>query len=136
MSFDKDPLQTGAMQKHAQHVGARSHFRGISAEHIVARYYEDRGAQILERRFRGTAGEIDLIVCQSEVVIFCEVKASKDKFRAAASLSKHQQRRLCQTAEEFLGTLPDGQLTEMRFDLAVVDAQGMPEILQNAFGQE
>ena len=42
--------------------------------------------------------------------------------------------RLCQSAEEFLAGEPRGLLTEMRFDVALVDGQGRHMILENAFG--
>ena len=36
------------------------------------------------------------------------------------------------TATEFVGGEPAGQLTEMRFDVALVDGQGRIEIIENA----
>jgi len=113
--------------------GARAGFRGACAEDAVAGWYRARGGDILEQRWRGTSGEIDLIVRLSGVVIFCEVKSSKHRSRAAHALSERQMRRICHTASEYLGTLPEGELTEMQFDFAVVDPQGVPDIMQNAF---
>lgn len=114
--------------------GSRAHFRGISAESSVARWYEARGGDILEHRWRGTAGEIDLIALDHGVVVFCEVKSSKRRSHAIRSLSARQLARLRQTASEYLGTLPTGELTEMRFDFAVVDAHGQLEVFRNALG--
>ncbi len=42
--------------------GAVSYYAGLTAEGIVARQYRDRGFQIVANRWRGCAGEIDLIV--------------------------------------------------------------------------
>ncbi|MEM9844003.1 MAG: YraN family protein [Pseudomonadota bacterium] len=114
--------------------GAHSYFKGLSAEDSVARWYQARGGSILEHRWRGTAGEIDLIIVESGVVVFCEVKSSKCLTRAIEALSPRQVMRLRQTAAEYLGTLPAGELTEMRFDFAVVDGHGKPVIMQNGFG--
>ncbi|MEM6481179.1 MAG: YraN family protein [Pseudomonadota bacterium] len=113
--------------------GAQSHFRGVGAEDSVVRWYKARGGDILERRWRGREGEIDLIVRHEGVVVFCEVKSSKNRQRAAASLSDRQIKRICQAAAEFLGTLPDGELTKMRFDFAIVDSSGAPDVIHNAF---
>ena len=37
------------------------------------------------------------------------------------------------TAEEYLGTLPSGNLTDVRFDVALVDGHGQVSVLENAF---
>ncbi len=44
-------------------------------------------------------------------------------------------RRICASAEEYLGTQPRGQLTDVRFDVALVDGQGVVRVIENAFGQ-
>ena len=48
--------------------------------------------------------------------------------------SPRQVRRLYAAAEEFLGQHPGGTLTEVRFDVALVDGQGDTRIIENAFG--
>lgn len=44
-------------------------------------------------------------------------------------------RRIVNTASEFLGTQPDGQLTNMRFEVALVDAVGVIKIVENVMLQ-
>ncbi|MEM6578544.1 MAG: YraN family protein [Pseudomonadota bacterium] len=127
MAF-KEPLV-----RQRQRSGAQAHFRGACAEDSVARWYRAQGGDIIEYRWRGASGEIDLIIRQNGVVVFCEVKSSKNRERAIQSLSERQIACICAAAEEYVGALPDGQLTEMRFDFAIVGPDGMPEILQNAF---
>jgi putative endonuclease len=41
--------------------------------------------------------------------------------------------RICSSAAEFLAGEPRGQLTDVRFDLAMVDALGSVKVIQNAF---
>ena len=65
-------------------------------------------------------------------MIFVEVKKSRDFARAAESLSYRQMQRILGAAEEFVAGEPKGLLTEMRFDVALVDAVGRIEILENA----
>lgn len=125
----------GPAARRKQAMGAQACFRGACAEDSVARWYEARGGVLLASRWRGTAGEIDLILRHRGVVVFCEVKSSKNRARAAGALSVRQRARLCQTASEYLATLPAGELTEMRFDVAIVGPDGRPQILHNAFGQ-
>lgn len=113
--------------------GGRAHHGGLAAEHAVAARYEAAGGRVLARRWRGSAGEIDLIVAEAGVVVFVEVKSSRRHGRAAERISRAQARRLARAAEEYAAGLPDGALSEMRFDVALVDAAGRIEILRNVW---
>ena len=62
------------------------------------------------------------------------MKKARDFARAAARVSARQMERLCAAAEEFLGQEPGGLLTDMRFDVALVNASGEHRIVENAFG--
>lgn len=107
---------------------------GLSAEASVARDYERRGYRILHRRWRGQSGEVDLIaVGPSHEMAFVEVKKSRSFDHAAQRLAGRQARRICRAAEEFLETQPMGTLTDSRFDVALVDASGATQIIENAF---
>ena len=68
---------------------------------------------LLHRRWRGAGGEIDLIFRSGAVIVFVEVKCSRDHATAAQSLSRRQVARLFTAAEEFTGTLDSGSLTEI-----------------------
>jgi len=108
--------------------------KGMAAEKSVALAYDRRGADLLNARWRGQGGEIDLIFEDHGVVVFCEVKAARDAETAMGSLQSRQIERIHMAAAEYMGQLPDGQLAEVRFDLAVVDGQGVVTVLENAFG--
>ena len=107
---------------------------GVAAEGIVARDYEYRGFGIVCNRWRGKGGEIDLVAQDGDGLIFIEVKQSRDFEGAAASLSARQMRRIYSCADEFLGTQPRGNFTEVRFDVALVNGHGETQIIENAFG--
>lgn len=113
--------------------GARSYHAGASAEAQVEQLYGRSGHVICERRWRGQSGEIDLIARDGTKVIFIEVKQSKTHALAAEHLTERQMARICRAAEEFLAGEPNGQSTEMRFDVALVDGYGRIEVLENAF---
>lgn len=115
-----------------QHVGKTAYHSGLAAEGAVEREYCRSGHQHLASRWRGTGGEIDLVFQSSREVIFVEVKKSKSIQSAGSRLSAAQQKRIFATATEFVATLPFGQLTSMRFDVALVDHHGQIEILENA----
>lgn len=113
--------------------GAVSYQAGLAAEDIVARFYEARGRRVAARRWRCSAGEIDLIARDGAEVIFIEVKHSRSHSEAAQSLSTGQMARIAEAASMFLAGEPAGQMTLSRFDVALVDGQGRLELLENAF---
>lgn len=114
--------------------GQTAYHAGLAAEKRIAQDYARRGFALARERWRGKAGEIDLIVRDGAGLIFVEVKQARDFDRAAESLSHRQMRRLYGAAEEFLGSQPAGSLTDVRFDVALVNARGETRIIENAFG--
>jgi putative endonuclease len=113
--------------------GARSYFAGLAAEAAVEQFYTRSGRMVCARRWRGAAGEIDLIARDGAEVIFIEVKQSTTHADAAEHLTARQMARICASASDFLSGEPAGQMTAARFDVALVDAAGRIEILENAF---
>ncbi len=114
--------------------GSVSYHAGQAAELSVATDYERRGYTIAHRRWRGAGGEIDLIARNTDGIVFIEVKKSASFASAAARISPRQIKRICASAAQFLEHEPDGQLTNVRFDAALVDGTGAVEIIENAFG--
>ncbi len=96
------------------------------------RLYVDHGHRVVSQRWRGPAGEIDLVLEKDGEVIFVEVKKSKTFARAVEMLTQRQIARLLRSAEHCLGSFPKGALTPMRFDVALVDAQGRIDVIPNA----
>ncbi len=109
---------------------------GVSAEQRIAQDYQRRGFAVARRRWRGAGGEIDLITRNDDGLVFVEVKKSRNFARAAERLGRRQMARIYASAEQFLAGEPDGQLTNVRFDVALVDATGAFEIIENAFGHD
>ncbi|NOD76599.1 MULTISPECIES: YraN family protein [unclassified Ruegeria] len=114
--------------------GSVSYHAGQAAELRVAEDYERRGMAILHRRWRGAGGEIDLIARNGAGLVFIEVKKSSSFEKAAARISAKQIDRIYASAAQFLEKEPNGQLTEVRFDAALVDGSGAVQIIENAFG--
>lgn len=113
--------------------GRTSYHAGCAAEDGVAAEYERQGCTILRRRWRGRAGEIDLIAEKDGALIFVEVKKSRSFAAAAARITTRQVGRIFATAEEYAFAGPRGSLTDFRVDLALVDAHGAVELRENAF---
>jgi putative endonuclease len=120
------------MNKRAK--GQTAYHAGVAAEKSVARYYADRGSLVIADRWRGKGGEIDLIAQDGDGYVFIEVKKSQDFARAAESLSVRQTKRIYAAASEFLATRIKGQLSDVRFDVALVNQTGEVHVIENAFG--
>ena len=114
--------------------GQRAHLSGLAAEEIALREYAARGAQVLARRWRGSGGEVDLVLWDTGSYVFCEVKKAAHFDQALDRVSPGQMRRIFDTASEYIGQTPEGQLAPVRFDLALIDGTGELRIVENAFG--
>ena len=112
--------------------GEIAYHAGLSAESQIARDYQGRGYNILKERWRGSVGEIDLIVANHDCVVFVEVKKARDFATAAARLSRRQLHRIAGSAEEFLGRF-QGAPSGARIDAALVNAAGRFEIIEDAY---
>lgn len=119
------------LQQKAQK-GRLAHLAGLSAEDCVLHALHRRGYRSIAKRWRGQGGEIDLIMQSDAGVVFVEVKKARSFSMAALRIAPRQKARIFAAAQEFVSTLPEGQLTNMRFDVALVDDLGQVEILENA----
>jgi putative endonuclease len=119
--------------KTKQRRGLTAYHAGVAAEEIVAQRYARSGRPVLAKRWRGSCGEIDLIAQDGDGVVFIEVKKSRSHAQAATRLTPEQMDRIYGAGSEFLATQPRGQLTDVRFDLALVDEMGRVEVIENAF---
>ena len=128
-----DPLSG---QERRRQRGAAAWASGAAAEEAVARAYEARSFAIAARRWRSLFGEIDLIVRDGATVVVVEVKKARNLEEAAHRLSRRQMDRLCAAAQAFCASEPHGALTELRFDLALVDGMGRVRVIEGAWGQD
>ena len=140
MICDKAPYPGGAQPVEIRPVpsarqtrGRIAHLSGSLAEDSVARILEQRGMTVLARRWRGRAGEIDLICQEGPCLVFVEVKQSATHAEAAHRLGAAQQGRILRAALEYCDDAGYPTLPEMRFDAALVDGSGRVEICERAF---
>ena len=113
--------------------GRRAHARGVDAEAAVCAALERDGWQVLARRLRTGAGEMDVVAQRDGLLAFVEVKARARLADAAVALSPRQQRRLLAAAEVILAEHPDWGAGGVRFDLLLVDAHGRIRRIADAF---
>jgi putative endonuclease len=109
------------------------YYAGAAAEDIVAQNYQRRGHALAQKRWRGSAGEIDLIIRDGDGFVFVEVKKSRTHAQAAQRLGRRQMGRIYRAASEYIASAPNGQLTDVRFDVATVDQAGSVNVIENAF---
>ena len=110
--------------------GAISHQAGLAAEEIAARWYTDHGAAILARRWRRPEGEIDLIIRDSETIVFVEVK-QRSRRATDDPVTPTQWQRLENAANAYIMTAATGD-APVRFDLVLVDEVGAVTVTKNA----
>ena len=115
--------------------GTANHLAGLAAEHSVIAEYAGRALQVMAHRWRGDAGKIDLIFTDGDGLIFTEVKKSRSHDAALRSLSEWQQKHIYEAATEYLADTGRSLVTEMRFDVALVDGQGHIQVMENAMMQ-
>jgi len=110
-----------------------AHARGVAAEGAAAALLEGLGFEILARRVRTKAGEIDLIARMDDLLVFCEVKVRPDLASAAESILPRQRRRIAAAAGAYLAANPELTSLNARFDAVLVSTSGALEHLPGAF---
>lgn len=95
---------------------------GAWGEAVAARYLQKKHYKLLAQGYRSRYGEIDLIVCNREYLVFVEVKTRKNSRFAQARefVDLRKQERLRSTAMMYLSNFP----TELqpRFDVIEIYA--------------
>ncbi len=115
---------------------AKTFARGMGAEQRAADALRADGWEILARRARTAAGEIDLVARSGGLLAFVEVKARPTLADAARCLSERQRRRLEGAAALLLAEHPDWMRDGIRFDLMLVDQAGTVRRIRDAFRLE
>ena len=111
--------------------GRTAYRSGLAAEDRVSAHYEERGHELAGTRWRGSGGEIDLVMRKGGDIVFVEVKQARSLHEAAFRLSARQLKRVYDAASEFLAGEPRGLATPARVDLALVGGSGEIEIVEN-----
>ncbi|APH54269.1 Endonuclease [Granulibacter bethesdensis] len=113
--------------------GGKASRDGIEAERIAAQALEADGWQILGRRLRTPAGEIDILADLDGLLAIVEVKYRPTLSEAAHALGPRQRKRLIAAASYVLAQNPDYGTEGVRFDVLVVDMAGQVRRIADAF---
>ena len=106
---------------------------GLEGEEQALRYLTARGMTLVERRYRGGDGEVDLIMADGDTLVFVEVKyrpsgRAGDGLRA---VSKGKRRRMVHAAQ-FFRLKREAMDRQVRFDVVEITRDGVCHI-PNAF---
>ena len=111
---------------------------GQRGEDIAASYLMDKGYTIIERNWRCTAGELDIIMETGDTIVFVEVRTriSRRFGTAEESVTPAKQARLIELAQTYLQET--GRLHHpWRIDVAAIWlGSGLPQVnhIENAVG--
>ena len=104
---------------------------GLLAETIAAFFLICKGYRILNRRYKTTAGEIDLIVRRRNVTVFVEVKKRGTLDDGLYAVSDHQIRRIIRAAGHY--AMSHRHVGDMRFDVVAVKLPFSVRHIESAF---
>ena len=110
---------------------------GAAGEERASKYLIEKGYEILERNYRTKTGEIDIIAEKADTLVFVEVKtlpqATSDMLSIVLNRQKLQ--RILKTSKRFLLNHRQYSNSYIRYDVIVLDMQGLPEVyhIENAF---
>ncbi len=112
--------------------------RGRWGERVALEYLSRKKLKLLEKNFRSTAGEIDLIMQDRDIIVFIEVRyRSNNNFHAALESIDHAKcHRIILTSSQYLSLHPDASRKDCRFDVVTLSGkQRNPAIdwIQDAF---
>lgn len=83
----------------------RRHALGRAGERVAAEYLEQHGVAVLQRNWRCSTGELDIVGTDGSTVVFCEVKTRSgiDYGGPEEAVSEDKRRRIRELARMWLG---------------------------------
>jgi putative endonuclease len=110
---------------------------GKEGEDLALREVESLGYQCIERNYRCSLGELDLVARDGDSLVFIEIKTRKGKSLGYAKEAVHarKQRQMSKVALAYMkkNRCED---TKARFDVVVIHQKGLDreiEVIRNAF---
>lgn len=107
---------------------------GFNAEAIAAKHLQTRGFRLVEQNYRSRWGEIDLIMANTQTLIFVEVRyRSRSDFGSAAdSIDRRKQQRISRTALCYVQENNLDEKIAMRFDVVLIENENKHTSSNNA----
>ncbi|MGE4157563.1 MAG: YraN family protein [Planctomycetota bacterium] len=113
---------------------------GDHGENLAAEHLQQSGVEILERNWRCSLGEIDLVGRHGDCLVFVEVKTRRhmEAGHPLEAITARKMRQVIRCAKAWLQDHPSTEL-QPRFDaVGIILGQGPPQIewVQGAFGED
>ena len=107
--------------------------RGAFGERLAATTYRRAGCEILDRNWRSPTGELDLVVRDRQIYVFCEVKTRRtNRYGSPAeAVGPSKQRRIRRLAIEWLRA-HQVRGVQIRFDVVSIVGNRV-QIIESAF---
>jgi len=115
------------------HSCATSHSKGVAAEGVAVEALQAAGFEVLNRRYRTPAGEVDLVVASPNALAFVEVKRRASAAQAMEAITPRQQMRIAGAAEIWLQAHPEYADRDITFDAILVCPRSAPRHIRDAF---
>jgi len=117
---------------------SQSNTLGQQSEDLALTFLRQKGLTLIQRNYRSRLGEIDLVMKDSEHIVFVEVRyRSSIKFGGALlSVDRRKQSKLIKCAQQYIANSSSQQ--NFRFDvIAISPSSGQHEIqwITNAFDE-
>lgn len=106
--------------------------RGHTAEFVAAAFLMAKGHRILARRFKTSAGEIDLITLKAGRVGFAEVKRRASLAECEASITPKLRQRVRRASDQWMAKHARYHRHDIGFDLVFVLPWKVPVWLRDA----
>lgn len=96
---------------------------------------EQKGYQILKTNYQNRYGEIDIIACLDEILIFAEVKyrSTNQYGDPLEAVDRRKQNRICRSALYYCVQYLGSSEVRCRFDVIAIDGNENIRHLENAF---
>ena len=122
-------MTAGARSRRAR----RSGTAGLQAEWLALLWLSAKGFRLLERRFGGKGGEIDLIMRRGRLVIFVEVKRRSRMEDALAAITPGKQRFIAARVRQWLARNPWAMQHDLRMDAVFLAPLRLPRHVPDVF---
>lgn len=108
---------------------------GRRYEQKAVNLLEQKGYQILKTNYQNRYGEIDIIACLDEILIFAEVKyrSTNQYGDPLEAVDRRKQNRICRSALYYCVQHLGSSEVRCRFDVITIDGNENIRHLENAF---
>lgn len=115
-------------EKNRREIGSRYEQKAVS-------FLEHNGYLVLETNYRNRYGEIDIVACRDDLLVFVEVKyrTSNQYGDPLEAVDQRKQRRICRSALYYCSKRGDGMEVPCRFDVIAIYGDHRIRHIENAF---